>query len=116
MPPSPFLRLPTPHPRFNFTPRHHLQHMPSFTTRFSSTLFRYPGKGGWTFAPVPPDCAPSASGPWGRIPVHATVDGTRWSTSVWREKSGRVLLPVPKQVRGGKEDGDVVSVVLEFSA
>ena len=90
--------------------------MPSFTTRFTATLFRYPGKGGWTFAPVPPECAPSAAGPWGRIPVLATVDGTEWSTSVWREKTGRVLLPVPKHVRGEKGDGSKVEVVLKFSA
>ena len=89
--------------------------MTSFTTHFTAALFRHPGKGGWTFATVPPDLAPSKSGAWGRIPVHATVDGTRWSTSVWRETSGRVLLPVPKDVRGTKGDGDVVQVTLEFS-
>jgi hypothetical protein len=89
--------------------------MPTFTTRFTTTLFRLPGKGGWTFAPVPADCAPSKSGAWGRIAVHATIDGKRWGTSVWREKSGRVLLPVPKAIREGKGDGDTVAVTLEFS-
>ena len=45
----------------------------------------------------------------------ATVDGYRWKTSVWREKSGRSLLPVPKAARGAKADGDSVRVRLEFT-
>jgi hypothetical protein len=47
--------------------------------------------------------------------VIATVDGHRWKTSVWREKSGRTLLPVPKAARGTKGDGDTVQVTLEFT-
>jgi hypothetical protein len=89
--------------------------MPRVTTEFSATMFRTAGKGGWTFAPVPEEHAPPARLAWGRTPVVATVDGHRWSTSVWREKSGRTLLPVPKAVRGGKGDGDRVTVKLEFS-
>ena len=88
--------------------------MPSVTTRFTATLFRIPGKGGWTFAPVPERHAPPVRHAWGRTAVIATVDGHRWRTSVWREKSGRTLLPVPKAARGNKGDGDRVSVVLEF--
>jgi hypothetical protein len=33
---------------------------------------------------------------------------------VWREKSGRTLLAVPKKVRGDKDEGDVVRVRLEY--
>ena len=84
------------------------------TTRFTTTLFRVPGKGGWTFATVPERHAPPVKHAWGRTPVVATVDGRRWRTSVWREKSGRTLLPVPQTIRGTKGDGDRVSVVLEF--
>jgi hypothetical protein len=47
--------------------------------------------------------------------VQATVDGTTWSTSVWREKTGRTLLPVPKHVRGTKGHGDRVRVRIAFS-
>ncbi len=85
------------------------------TTRFTGTLFRVPGKGGWTFVIVPERHAPAVTHGWGRTPVAATVDGHQWRTSVWREKSGRTLLPVPKAVRGGKGDGDRVRVRLEFS-
>ena len=88
--------------------------MPGTTVAFTSTLFRVPGKGGWTFATVPDRYAPSTRLAWGRMLVVATVDGRRWRTSVWREKSGRTLLPVPKSIRGDKGDGDRVKVRLEF--
>ena len=50
---------------------------------FTTTLFTIPGKGGWTFAPIPEQHAPEVAGPWGRTPVVATVDGVTWSTSAW---------------------------------
>jgi hypothetical protein len=83
---------------------------------FTSRLFTYPGKGGWTFATVPERYAPSVTHGWGRTPVRATVDGHAWKTSVWRGKDGRTLLPVPKRARGTKGDGDRVRVRIEFAA
>lgn len=82
---------------------------------FKSTLFRYPGKGGWHFAPVPDRLAPPVSSAWGRTPVEAIVDGVAWRTSVWRGTDGRTLLAVPAKVRGAKGDGDQVRVTLRFS-
>ncbi len=82
--------------------------------RFRATLFRYPGKGGWTFAPIPERYAPPVTHGWGRTPVEATVDGLTWTTSVWRGKDGRTLLAVPKHVRGDKGEGDVVMVRISF--
>ena len=43
-------------------------HRPAFERRgpFVTTLVRYPGKGGWTFAPIPKKLAPEATRPWGR--------------------------------------------------
>ena len=84
------------------------------TAQFSGTLFRYPGKGGWTFVPVPKRHAPPVTHGWGRTPVTATVDDVTWTTSVWRDKTGKTLLAVPRHVRCGKEDGDRVSVTLVF--
>ena len=89
--------------------------MTTITTRFTARLWRIPGKGGWTFATVPPKHAPSKSLAWGRMPVVASVDGNAWKTSVWREKSGRVLLPVPRSVRGAKGEGNTVRITLEFA-
>ena len=45
----------------------------------------------------------------------ATVDGVTWETSIWRDtKSNRSLLAVPKKYRGGKGDGDAVTVTFLF--
>jgi hypothetical protein len=82
--------------------------------KFKSKLFRYPGEGGWTFAPVPARHAPPVTHGWGRTPVIARVDGVQWETSVWRDKKHGTLLAVPKRVRGDKGDGDVVDVELEY--
>ena len=87
-----------------------------FGGRFKSTLFKYPGKGGWHFAPVPEKYAPPVTHGWGRTPVTATVHGITWDTSVWRGKDGRTLLAIPKHVRGDAADGDVITVVIAFSA
>ena len=87
----------------------------SYEVEFISRLFKYPGNGGWTFATVPEEYAPSVTLAWGRAPVVANVDGYEWKTSVWREKSGRTLLAVPKRARGAKGDGDYVKVRLSYS-
>ncbi len=82
---------------------------------FTGALFRYPGKGGWHFVPVPDRLAPPVTAGWGRTPVTATVDGVTWETSVWRGKDGRTLLAVPQKIRGAKGEGDKVRVDLRFS-
>lgn len=84
--------------------------------RFTAKLWRYPGKGGWIFVDVPERLAPPVTHGWGRTPVHATVDGVAWKTSVWRNREGRTLLAIPKHVRGNKGDGDSVKILLTFSA
>lgn len=88
---------------------------PTYVCDFTSTLFRVQGKGGWVFAPVPDEHAPLVTVSWGRTPVRAMVDGKQWETSVWREKSGRTVLAVPKQIRGEKDHMDTVTVRLEYS-
>ena len=88
----------------------------SYGGTFIVKLFKYPGPGGWHFAPVPEHFAPPSRYAWGRSPGRATVDGKTWNTSVWRDtKSHRTLLAVPKRIRGTKGDGDSVSVRLEYT-
>jgi hypothetical protein len=89
---------------------------PRYGGKFSAKLFRYPGPGGWVFAPVPDRFSPPVTHKWGRTPVHATVDGYEWDTSVWRGKGGRTLLAVPKRARGLKGHGDTVRVHITFSS
>jgi hypothetical protein len=88
--------------------------MPDYRCSFTAELFRMPGDGGWVFAVVPVEHAPGVTLGWGRTPVHATVDGRSWQTSVWREKSGRTLLAVPKKIRGAKDHMDDVDVELRY--
>jgi hypothetical protein len=77
-------------------------------------LARIPGKGGWTYVKVPTRLAPPITRGWGRTPVTATVDGVPWTTSVWRSRDGSGFLPVPKRVRGKKEEGARVTVEFSF--
>ena len=86
----------------------------SYGGKFRAKLFRYPGKGGWHFAPVPARLTPPVTHGWGRTPVDAVVDGVSWRTSVWRGKDGRALLAVPARIRGAKGDGDTVVVEIRF--
>ncbi len=82
---------------------------------FDTTLFRYPGKGGWTFAVIPKRHAPPATRPWGRTPATVTIDGQTWDTSIWRDsKSDRSLVAVPKARRGRKGHDDAVVVSFTF--
>ena len=64
-----------------------MPHRVTFTARLS----KYPGKGGWHFAPLPAAKTPPVTQGWGRTPVRATVDDTTWETSV--------------RVRGTKTEG-----------
>ena len=88
---------------------------PIYNADFKAILWRYSGEGGWVFATVPDQHAPGSTLGWGRVPVRASVDGKSWDTSIWREKSGRTLLAVPKKIRGDKDDGDTVSMHIEYS-
>ena len=88
----------------------------TYGARFRAKLWKYPGKGGWHFAPVPAKYAPRATHGWGRTPVRAIVDGHEWNTSVWRGKNGKTLLAIPKAVRGTKGHGEMVRVEIRFSS
>jgi hypothetical protein len=81
---------------------------------FRAVLARIPGKGGWTYVKVPKRLAPPITRAWGRTPIQAELDGVAWTTSVWRSKDGSGFLPVPKRVRGDKEEGTRVTVSFEF--
>ena len=80
---------------------------------FEGELVEWEGPAAWHFVSVPDEAAPDFAGAFGRVPVVADVDGVRWETSVWRDTNAGWLLPVPKRVRRGKGDGDVVRVQIE---
>ncbi len=88
---------------------------PKYVCSFLSELFRIPGPGGWVFARVPEEHAPGIRLGWGRTPVTAMVNGHTWQTSVWREKTSRTLLAIPRKVRGELDHSDEVEIQLEYS-
>lgn len=82
--------------------------------RFTGTLERTPGTGGWTYV-VWPDAA-KVFGTRGAVKVRGTIDGHPFRTSFMAMGDGRQMLPVKAEIRKaiGKEEGDIVSVrVLE---
>ena len=84
------------------------------TGPFSATLARTTGKTRWTYVAVPKKFTPPITRAWARTPIHASVDGVEWDTSVWRSKTGEGFLPVPKRIRGEKGEGDRVRVAFSY--
>lgn len=82
--------------------------------RFTGRLWRHDGPAAWTFVTVPEELAPPPTHHWGRTPVVASVDGTAWNTSVWRDRQGCTALAVPARIRGARQPGDSVSVTLQL--
>jgi hypothetical protein len=93
---------------------------------FDAELWRWDGPAAWIFVSVPDDIAdeiadiadamPRAG--FGSVRVYVTIGTSRWTTSVFPDKSrGTYLLPVKKAVRAaqGIDEGDLASVTLELA-
>jgi hypothetical protein len=91
---------------------------------FSAELWQFDGPGAWYFVSLPPDLADDirakfgaqAAG-FGSIKVEAAVGSTKWSTSLFPDKTrGTYLLPVKKSVRvaANLDTGDVATVTLRI--
>ena len=91
--------------------------------KFSGELWQYDGEAPWCFVTVPAEVSDNihaehgpAATAFGSVKVSVTVGGTRWATSLFRDKTlGSYLLPMKKGVRTaeGLEVGNVVEVLLE---
>jgi Domain of unknown function (DUF1905) len=91
---------------------------------FRGELWQYDGPAAWHFVTLPAEIAddirnrlgPNVSA-FGSIRVEATVGSTRWTTSLFPDKTQRTyLLPVKKGIRVVEdlETGDVVLVSLRI--
>ena len=78
---------------------------------FSAVLINL---GSWRVAYLPESIAVEAVREFGRTPVIAQCCSQKWKTSLWRDKEGKTMLPIPKKIRGFLDEGDVVEVYFEF--
>jgi len=70
--------------------------------------------GSWRVAYLPESIVLEAVREFGRTPVIAQCCLQEWKTSLWTDKDGKTMLPIPKKIRGLLDEGDVVEVYFEF--
>ncbi len=88
---------------------------------FEAVVIEWRGPAPFFYARLPPDAAAEITRVkklvtygWGAIPVHAEIDGVRFTTSLF-PREGTYLLPLKDTVRRqiGATVGDVVTVVMQ---
>ncbi|MFC9893504.1 DUF1905 domain-containing protein [Nocardia sp. NPDC127579] len=92
---------------------------------FTAEVWEHPGMGAWHFVSLPEAIADEIeelyghrTGGFGAVRVHVTIGATRWSTSLFPDKTrGTYVLPVKKPVRTaeGLEAGSTPRIEVEVA-
>ena len=84
-----------------------MKHYSKLKYEFSSSMWKYAGKGGWHFISLPEEMASeiraairSEEEGWGRLKATVQIGSSRWDTAIWYDtKQKTYLLPVKAEVR-----------------
>ena len=87
------------------------KHMQKQAHTFTAVLYKLES---WVVAPLPSDSDIEAVHSFGRTPVIAMLGEKSWKTSLWTDKEGATMLPLPKKIRGNLCEGDEVTLTFVY--
>lgn len=95
-----------------------------FSFVIQEKVWKYPGKGGWSFITLPKNISSEIRSMipllqvvgFGFIKIKATVGNSSWNTTLFPTKEGNYLLSLQSKIRKQEhiQEGDCISVTFEL--